>query len=169
MIAWQQIVTQHGDWLRGIITARLSPGDPIDDILQDTLQSAIERGKPAEELRDVKAWLAGIAKNKIRQHIDTRCRERRLIDKVEHPAPAQLSPDQFLLNKERSQLIEDALASLSQDINSLLRYKYLQGWSYAQIGKVMNLNRDAVTNQLRDARRQLRSRINDLYQNQHKP
>ena len=46
MMAWQQTVVDHGSWLRGLITARLDPGEPVEDILQETLQSAIERGQP---------------------------------------------------------------------------------------------------------------------------
>ena len=131
MMAWQQTVADHGSWLRRVIASRLDPGEPVEDILQETLRSAIERGRPQEALRDVKGWLAGIARNKVRQHIDRSCRERRLQLKVENladsaPAPALPLPDQFLLDRERFTLVKEALASLDSETAALLRCKYRQ-------------------------------------------
>ena len=174
MMAWQQTVADHGSWLRGHIAARLDPGEPVEDILQDTLQSAIERGRPAEPLRDVKGWLAGIARNKVRQYIDRACRERRLQLRVGElvecaSLPALPLPDQFLLDRERLAQVKDALDSLDSETAALLRCKYLQDWSYARIGAEMGLNEDAVTNRLRLARRKLRERIHQFYDQSEKP
>lgn len=171
MMAWQQTVVDHGSWLRGLIAARLDPGEPVDDILQETMQSAIQSGRPGEPVLDVKGWLGGIARNKVRQYIDRTCRERRFFDKVDDlgesartqavPVPI---PDQFLLERERLDLVAKALAALDDETAALLRCKYLQGWSYGRIGKHLGLNADAVTNRLRKARRLLREEINRLYQ-----
>ena len=170
MMAWQQTVADHGSWLRGLIAARLDPGEPVEDILQETLQSALEGGRPQEALRDVKGWLAGIARNKVRQHIDRNCRERRLQAKAEDfgegsPQPPLPLPDQFLLDRERLALVARALASLDTETASLLRCKYLRGWSYRRIGDELGLNEAGVTNRLRRARHLLRTRIQDLYDN----
>ena len=167
MMAWQQTVADHGNWLRGLIAARLDPGEPVEDVLQETLHSALQRGRPDEPLRDVKGWLAGIARNKVRQHIDRNCRERRLQQRAEKwgedaSSPAPVLPDRFLIDRERFALVKKALASLDSETAALLRCKYLRGWSYARIGSEMGLNQDAVTNRLRLARRLLRERIHHL-------
>ena len=161
MMQWQQTVVAHGSWLRAVIAARLDPGEPVDDLLQETLRSAIERGRPDGALRDVKAWLAGIARNKVRQHIDRNCRDRRLRARVaEEPSSSPLPlPDEFLLHGERVTLVKDALAELGEREATLLRCKYFQGWSYARIGRELHLSEIAVTNGLRRARALLRERI----------
>ena len=164
VMAWQQTVANHGSWLRGLIAARLDPGEPVDDILQETMRSAIESGAPAEPLRDVKGWLAGIARNKVRQHIDRNCRERRFHERAEELGAgagggALPDPGQFLLDRERLSLVQEAMRALPDETAALLRAKYLHGWSYREIAARHGLNADAVTNRLRQARRQLRDAL----------
>ena len=167
VMAWQQTVANHGSWLRGLIAARLDPGEPVDDILQETMRSAIEGGAPAESLRDVKGWLAGIARNKVRQHIDRNCRDRKFQERVEELGAGTAGrvlpdPGQFLVDRERLALVQQALRMLPEDAAALLRGKYLHGWSYREIGARHGLNEDAVTNRLRHARRQLREALAKL-------
>lgn len=165
MMAWQQTVVNHGAWLRGHIAARLDPGEPVDDILQETLESAIAGGAPAEPLRDIRGWLAGIARNKVRQHIDRNCRERRFRGRLEimQNETREPAPDEFLLDRERVELVRQALSRLPAETAALLRCKYFQGWSYARIGRHLALNENAVTNRLREARQALREALKNHY------
>lgn len=165
MMAWQQTVANHGAWLRGQIAARLDPGEPVDDILQETLESAIAGGKPTEPLRDIRSWLAGIARNKVRQHIDRNCRARRFRGRLEihQEEVEETTPDEFLLDRERVDLVRCALATIAPETAALLRSKYFHGWSYARIGQHLGLNENAVTNRLREARRALREALQHHY------
>lgn len=163
--SWATTITEHHLWLHQWLLGKASPGDPIEDLVQETLQAAIAQGQPNEPLNDVKGWLAGIARNKLRQHIDNSTRHRRInqtLSGSETTGRASLDPLAFLLHRERDSLLQSALATLKGEDSQLLRAKYLEGASYRDLASRFDWSIDTVTNRLRAARQQLRETLQHL-------
>ena len=163
--SWAKTITEHHHWLHRWLVSKASPGDPIEDLVQDTLQVAIAQGQPKEPLNDVKGWLAGIARNKLRQHIDNSTRHRRINQTLSgSETTGAMSPDPlaFLLHRERDSLLQSALATLDEETSQLLRAKYLEGASYQDLATRFHWSTDTVTNRLRTARQQLRETLQRL-------
>ena len=166
--AWKQAVLEHCPWLKTFIGSRLSQGECIDDILQETLQSALAEQQP-EKVENVQAWLTGIARHKILQYQRNQVKQRsisaRFHQEGEMNGYHEASPLHILVHKERDSLVNQALEHLTPQEAELMRWKYIEGWSYEQIGKARKINHHAVTNQLRSARKKLRQTILSLSSN----
>lgn len=168
MDAWHETVLEHRPWLRGLIAARLDRHEPVDDVLQETIRAAIATGAPdTRNIRDVKGWLGGIARNKVRQFIDRKGRDRRLqgsIEAITHTEAAldSPSPDDLLIRSERITIAALALEQLSSDEANLLRLKYVERWPYTRISSELKMTLHEVANRLRLARRNLRRIVETL-------
>ncbi|MEM7384088.1 MAG: RNA polymerase sigma factor, partial [Verrucomicrobiota bacterium] len=106
------------------------------------------------------AWLGGIARNKALDYLRRSGRRSTLWKQWENdPAsqgPNPSTPLEVLVMKERSDLVREALETLPPEEATLLRFKYLNGLSYAEIGDRVDLNHHEVANRLKAARHHLR-------------
>lgn len=162
--AWKQTVLGHCAWLKTFIGSRLNRSDSVDDVLQETLQSALTEKQP-QKVENVQAWLTGIARNKVLQYQRSQVKQRSISTRIqqEHDDSHHgVTPLDILVHKERDSLILRALENLDPEEAELIRWKYIEGWSYEKIGQARSINHHAVTNQLRTARAKLRHTILNL-------
>ncbi len=165
--AWQEAVLEQRPWLEGLIGRRVGSREAAPDLVQETLLAALCGGEPEGGVRSLRAWLGGIARNKVRRHFEERQREFRLAERLQARAgegAGSLTPEplDWVLRSEQIDLAERALAELEPLDARLLECRYYHQWSYAQIASALQLNRDAVTNGLRRAKQLLRARVEEL-------
>jgi RNA polymerase sigma factor (sigma-70 family) len=162
---WRAEILGQQDWLRGHIASSLDAGEPVQDVLHQTLEAAITTGRP-ESLQNLQAWLGGIARNKLRQFVERKSRERRLTERFgNHEAvyrDAEPTPLAVLVHHERHSLTRAALDQLDAEDAALLRRKYLDQWSYQQMADELGWNQATLTNRLHRARRRLRGILQGL-------
>jgi RNA polymerase sigma-70 factor (ECF subfamily) len=164
-VAWQEAVLEQRAWLEGLIGRRVGSLEAAPDLVQETLLAAVQGGEPPGGARSLRAWLGGIARNKVRRHFELRRRELRLAERLLARAGEESSSAETLdwvLRSERIECAERALAQIEPLEARLLHCRYYLQWSYAQIGCELSLNRDAVTNGLRRAKQSLRARVEEL-------
>lgn len=153
-------------WLTALVARRLGEPAAVEDVLHDILAAALAHQPNGEPVRDVPAWLRGVAIRRILMHRRSRGRARRLEqaageqrarDDVAQPPP----PLDALLRAERDGRLADALQELDEDDAALLRMKYIEGLSYNEIAERTNATWNSIAHRLRNARQRLRDLLTD--------
>ncbi len=123
--------------------------DAADEVVQETWLTAVRRVPRFDPARGAFArWLCGIAANHLRNHF-RRERIRRISGRSRDPAGQPADP-------ERAERIARALAALPERYESVLRTKYLDGRSVADIAAEGGESPKAVESLLTRARQAFR-------------
>lgn len=127
--------------------------DAADDLVQDTLQRALEKWHFWQHQRDLRPWLFSIMHN---LHVDGRRRDRRIdfLDDDDLPALAQ-RPAQGDALELRD--LERALALLPQDQREVLLLVGLEELSYAEVARALKIPQGTVMSRLSRARTRLKA------------
>jgi RNA polymerase sigma-70 factor (ECF subfamily) len=125
--------------------------DLADDVLQEAWLTAVRRIDAFDPAAGpFLAWLRGIAANVLRN----RFRKKEVIPRpqeVAEPADAEA------LRRERAEKVAEALASLPEQYEMVLRMKYLEGLPVAQIAERRGESLKACESLLSRAREAFRS------------
>jgi RNA polymerase sigma-70 factor (ECF subfamily) len=155
------------DRLYRFIKKRLGDDDSVQDVLQNTLISALkEMGNYRGEAQLI-TWLCQIARSQLSKHFkknpklksetlallqDTQIREA--IETME--APTEFMPDTRSEREELIQLITLTLDYLPGRYGDILEWKYVQGWSVKQIAEELGQSFESVQSMLQRARKAFR-------------
>jgi RNA polymerase sigma-70 factor, ECF subfamily len=131
--------------------------DWADEIVQETWLTAVRRVRRFDPQQGpFPAWLRGIAANVVRNHL----RQQRRQPKTQQPADGQMGTDGRSESRqrdvERQQQIAVALDALSEREEAVLRAKYLDGLSVAQIAADRGETPKAIESLLTRARQAFR-------------
>jgi len=134
-------------------TKNLTDGE---EILQETLISAINCLPLYSGKSSFFTWLCGIAKHEIADLY----RKKRIktilfshLPWLENLTAEALGPEQILLREEAVKKIEKTLKSLSEGYQQVLRLKYYQGLSVKEIARQLNETVKAIESRLTRARK----------------
>lgn len=164
-IAWfEDLVAQHGTWLRQLVRRRMANPALVDDALQETLLR-ICRSTPPADARALRPWLAGIAKHTCADVWRAQLPRAARLDSVEDvvPAPRATVPgsDDHLGAVARRARINDALLRLPPRHRRLLEKQALFGMTYEEIADEEDVSIASVTSALGRARAGFRRRYAD--------
>lgn len=98
-------------------------------------------------------WLYRVTMNYCLDQIKS-VRKEVPLEVIRHPA-ADGNPSQALLSKERQRLILQALSSLEPKLRSVLILKELEGLSYPEISRILEIPEGTVGSRLNQARKEL--------------
>jgi RNA polymerase sigma-70 factor (ECF subfamily) len=163
---------------RSQLDARFQAKLDASDVVQQTLLKAHEafaqfRGHEPAELA---AWLRQILARTLADLVRDLGRakrdvalERSLEAAVEHSsarleawlAADQSSPSQQAMRNEQSIRLAEALAQLPEPQRQALMLKHCEGWSLAEIGKLLGRTPAAVASLLRRGLKQLREQLHE--------
>lgn len=125
--------------------------DLADDVVQETWLVAARRLGSFDPARArFTAWVCGIAANVIRNHLRARTRHRR------RNRPLADAPEPATADADRSERVAVALARLSDRHERVLRAKYLDQRSVAEIAAEWGETEKAVESLLTRARQAFR-------------
>ncbi|MDP2823477.1 MAG: sigma-70 family RNA polymerase sigma factor [Sulfuritalea sp.] len=127
--------------------------DAADDLVQETLQRALEKWRLWQRERDLRPWLFSIMHN---LHVDGRRRDRRIdfCDDDELPVPVQRASQQDALELRD---LERALALLPPDQREVLLLVGLEELSYAEVARALKIPQGTVMSRLSRARVRLKA------------
>jgi RNA polymerase sigma-70 factor (ECF subfamily) len=133
--------------------------DLADDVLQEAWLTAVRRIRRFDPAAGpFHAWLCGIAANVLRNHLRARRRradrQRPLVGDVDRVDPVAA-------DRERAERIAVALAGLPDRSERVLRMKYLDGMSVAEIAAACGETEKAVESLLTRARAAFREAYGD--------
>ena len=164
-IAWfEDLVAQHGAWLRHVVRRRMANPALVDDALQETLLRVC-RSSPPAEARDLRRWLAGVAKHTCADVWRAQDLRAVSLDRVDEAVASwQVTvpgSDEHLAAVARRAQIYDALLRLPPRHRRLLEKQVLLGLSYEEIADEENVSIACVTSALGRARAGFRRRYAD--------
>jgi RNA polymerase sigma-70 factor, ECF subfamily len=153
--AWQAWYDEAFDGLYAYAHWRVGGlRDLADEVVQETWLTAVRRVREFDPTRGAfPAWLAGIAANILRNHLRRRHRERlRQPVTVAEGVAAESSAGQ----RETAEAVAHALAALPERYEAVLRAKYLERRSVAEIASASGETLKTVESLLTRARQAFR-------------
>ncbi|HEY7547803.1 MAG TPA: sigma-70 family RNA polymerase sigma factor [Blastocatellia bacterium] len=134
-----------------------------EELTQETFVRAYRSLKTLRDDAKLSTWLFGIAKNVARESLRSRVREDHRVeiddDRVAMIKDDDLTPDDRLLNKELSHVIQAALAALDEDKRMVFTLKIFQQRSYEEIADITGFSIPKLKTDLHRARAEMRRRI----------
>ena len=155
--AWHALYQETFDDLYGYVQWRCGGRrDWADEIVQDTWLTAVRRIRRFDPQQGrFLAWLRGIAANLLRNHL----RRQRKWSRTQHSANGQAlagSGDSQREDRQRQERVAAALDALSDREEAVLRAKYLEGRSVAEIAAAGGETIKAIESLLSRARQAFR-------------
>ena len=167
-VDWAAELAAHAAWLRKVIAARVGEWQAVDDVFQEVAVAAVEQRSPLADRSKAAPWLYRLAvlhslryrRRLGRQRKHEICYAESTNGHSEHDRDE--IPIEWLLRKERRELMQAALAQLGGRDSEILMLKYFENWSYRQISERLGISQPAVDSRLHRARRRLRAALERL-------
>lgn len=151
----RQFLKAHRPRIHSFILRYAKSLDEADEILQETLLSALDSLPLYSGKATLYTWFCAIAKHEVSDFY----RKKRIksvlfshFPKVKTIASEALGPEEILEKKELSEKVKRTLSSLGEGYKTVLRLKYQEGKSVAQIGQELGESVKAVESRLFRAR-----------------
>jgi len=161
--AMAEFIGRQGGWVRGVIFGVLGRADEVDDVAQWVWMQVWREAPRLSDLTRWRAWLYRIAHNAAADANRNRQRRRKAIDQLaqdpRHRPSASPTPQVKLLGRENHATMLDAIEALPTLYREPFVLKHIEGWSYRQIGELLELPTDTVETRLVRARRLLRGKL----------
>lgn len=141
--------------------------EDAEDLAQDTLLQAFDKIEGLRQPEQFRGWLFSISVNIFRNELRRRTRHKAdtaafSLDVVDHDEVPKITlsdgapqPDFGLLEKERRQLLQNAIVELPPQMRQCVRLRFEQGLKYREIAAVLKISIDTVKAHLSQARKRL--------------
>lgn len=152
----REIYQKYEARLRGFIAQKVSDEQDVEEILQDTFVSAFDSSPTFSGRSSFFTWLCGIAKHEIADFYRKRKIKTILSSRfpfLEGLADQALGPEEELIEAELKREIRAVFRKLSEGYREVLRLKYIDGYSVAQIAEELGTTFKAVESRLFRARK----------------
>lgn len=169
--AFEELYRRYHGPITGFVCRMLRDEARCEDVAQEAFMSALRRMRATDTEINFKPWIYQIARNAA---IDSYRRTSHAVE-VSMDADDGLrasdrhrlvgidgGPDSALVTKERLNHLQGAFDELSDVHTRVLVMRELEGMSYREIGKQLDLTRPAVESALFRARRRLESEYAEL-------
>ncbi|MBO0367493.1 sigma-70 family RNA polymerase sigma factor [Pseudomonas shirazensis] len=142
--AVQSLYQTHHQWLCGWLRQRLGCVDNAADLAQDTFIRVITQRK-ATELREPRAYLSTIARSLMIDMFRRRYLEQAYLETLAlSPEPLDISPETRALIIETLMEIDRMLDGLGGRTREIFLLAQLDGLSYVEIGRRLNISVNTV-------------------------
>ena len=150
-----QMVEEYGDRLFRFMLRNVGDRHLAEDIVQETFLRALLNLQRYDQNRSAGPWLFRIALN-LSRNWRRRQRETPMAPADMREPAAAADPERTCLERESERELMQALRTLPAMYREPLLLKHVSGFSYAEIGKVLNLELSLVKNRLYRGRIMLR-------------
>ncbi len=160
--AFDEFVRRQSGWVKGVIFGVLGDRDRVDDVAQQVWTVAWNRIGDLRAVERWRPWLYRMARNAAIDAGREVSRNRVVAQSLEN-APAvkakSKTPADQLIATEQHGLVLEAIESLPALYREPFVLRHVEGWSYREIGKLLELPVDTVETRLVRARRLLREML----------
>jgi RNA polymerase sigma-70 factor, ECF subfamily len=162
-LALAELMHRQGRWVRGVVLGAMGRAEDVDDVVQRVWIRVWQQAGRLEDGNRWRSWLYRIARNCATDAGRSRKRRRRLHQRlweaILRRGRHELSPDRRLAAREAEARMLAAIEALPALYREPFVLKHLEGWSYRQIGQLLDLPVDTVETRLVRARRLLRQQL----------
>jgi RNA polymerase sigma-70 factor, ECF subfamily len=145
------------------IRARVNDDQSADDLTAQVFERALTKiSRYQPEQAPFGAWLFGIARNSVNNHLRAERRRRWLsLDFIGEKPAEEPRPEETVMHNEAQESLWAALRTLRDQEKELVLLKYVAGLSTRQIGEMTGLSESNVSVILFRAREQLKARLKE--------
>lgn len=155
--ALEVLLRRHSDDLYRFCRHLVPNQQDAEDIFQESLTRAIDRVDSLQSGSAFRGWLFRIARNLSVDSFRSRRRTCSLLDEEIAPLPVQVDgPQDHVEAGEEHQTVAQALGKLTESHQRVLVLREVEGLSYADIARRLNVSGSAVETLLFRARKRLR-------------
>ncbi|MCB9662903.1 MAG: sigma-70 family RNA polymerase sigma factor [Alphaproteobacteria bacterium] len=160
--AGAQLIERHYDPV--VRFFRNKATDHADDLVQRTLLTLAERASTFQGQGSVRAFVFGIARNVLYEHIRGRVRDGRNEPDFHSSALADIAPGVATQAAQRAeqQLLLEALRHVPVESQVLLELYYWEELSVGELAEVMDVPEGTIKSRLHRARGQLREAVEQV-------
>lgn len=131
-----------------------------DDLLQDIFVKIWERRSFINEAFSFRGWIYKIAENCVYDYYRMLSQDAKMREKlISTFAEMYNHTEDYILNKERSKMLNDALAQLPPQRQAIFKLCKIDGKSYAEAAEILNISASTVSGQLVKATRAIKDHI----------
>jgi RNA polymerase sigma factor (sigma-70 family) len=123
--AWRELVARYQALVHAVVRAHRIPATDGEDVFQEVFLRLYRHAHRIDDPRALTRWVAVTSRNLCLDHLARRGRERIDSDPEDRPDPGP-EPGAFLERQERAQAVREALASLTDRCQELLRVLYYE-------------------------------------------
>jgi RNA polymerase sigma-70 factor (ECF subfamily) len=161
--ALETVFRAHLPALERFIARLVGSRADVEDLMQDTLVTAIAAFPRFRGDAPVRSWLFGIAVNVVRRHLRSPA-QRRLVPLDLVPAPAEpvdpaVPPDGILDGRRRVDRIIAHLSALGPERRIAFILHVVEGRPIEEVAQIVGASRMAVKSRIFWARRELMARV----------
>ena len=157
-------------WVRAIARSLVRDPDREDDLVQETWLAALRAGHrsprdSARSVRSVRAWLATVMRNVVRQSARTERRraEREGVVTRERAGECGRDPVDVLERASLHRLLVEAVTDLEEPFRTTLLLRYFDDLTPPQIASRLNVPLNTVRSRLRRGLERLRRSMDDRH------
>ena len=161
--ATAEFVSLCSDWIYPFVRYRLLPRtDVVEDLMQEVLISAWKNLRNFRGHAGLRPWVLGIARHKVEDYYRKRIREAELAEDTvtSEPAIASQIQDQIEAAADHDH-VHRTLAQLPEAYGLALIWRYRDGKSLREMGRLTGKTEKAMERLLARARESFRKRWND--------
>lgn len=158
----KQVMEEHGAFLLRVGLYMLNNRMDLYPLVEETVQDVfLLLPKHYEELKNhpnLRGWLCLSLKNRLIQKAQKERKRLSGLVPLEQVETMLDNPVENSLDKEDTKkMLEQALTALNESEREVLRYYYLEQYSFAQIAAMRNTSTEVINTQLYRARKKLKN------------
>lgn len=136
----ESLYTEHHNWLQSWIRSRLNNVEQAQDLTQETFIKVLMKGRE-HEFNSPKAYLSSIARGLLVDFFRRRTVEQAYLEALEvQPEQHSISAEQHHLIIDTLLQIEKMLDAMSERGRQIFLLAQLDGLSFAEIGRQLNVS-----------------------------
>lgn len=159
-------MTEHYKYLCSFVLSRVHNFSDAEDIVQETYLTAILKKDTLRDESRCRAWLAGIAENKIRQYFRRQAvraaRFASMEDNMSAEPSASDETDDALASPDELHRLEDAVMALPDTWRQCAVVNLLCGFSGAETAEILGVPPQTVYNRTHQAKKALREKLGGI-------
>lgn len=149
----EQILNVHGNHILRYAYSYLHNMSDAEEVLQDTLVKFLQTAPAFENAQHEKAWLLRVAGNLSKNRLD--------YNKVR--AADELSEELAADGDEELSFVWDAVKALPEKLRAVVHLFYYEGYSTAEIARLLGRNEATVRSDLHRGRARLKETLKEGY------
>lgn len=149
----EQILDTYGNSILRYAYSYLHNMSDAEDVLQDTLVKFLQTAPAFETPQHEKAWLLRVAGNLSKNRLDYN--KVRMAD--------ALSEELVVDRQEELSFVWDAVKALPEKLRAVIHLFYYEGYSTAEIARILGRNEATVRSDLHRGRARLRETLKEVY------